>query len=82
MRSSQKAMPNGSQAAMKIELNQDSMAEDAMKVGENQSQANNASQKGSIQGAPDKGEGDRPAAEGEGAALLHESTSLMQDTIA
>lgn len=41
-------MPNGSQAAMKIELNQDSMAEDAMKVGENQSQANNASQKGSI----------------------------------
>ena len=53
-----------------------------MKVGENKSQANNASQKGSNQGAPDKGEGDKPAAEGEGAALLHESTSLMQDTIA
>ena len=53
-----------------------------MKVGENQSQGNNASQKGSNQGAPDKGEDDKPAAEGEAAAMLQESTSLMQDTIA
>ena len=53
-----------------------------MKVGENQSQGNNASKKGSNQGAPDKGEDDKPAAEGEAAAMLQESTSLMQDTIA